>query len=124
MISLLASADFDEVSGEKLMLSDRLSVKRPVSDIPLRFRTRRLTLVPGLRVNVGRRVASLSIGHRNVWWTVGPRGRRAVGLPGTGLFWTENIKRGKDCDRAEACWIALCGLAARSACRCWGRPKV
>jgi hypothetical protein len=31
--------------------------------------------------------ASLSIGHRGFWYTVGPRGRRAtVGLPGSGVI--------------------------------------
>jgi hypothetical protein len=61
------------------------------SNMPLPF-TRRLSLVPGLRMNLSKRGASLSIGHRGAWWTVGPRGRRAtVGLPGTGLFWTERV---------------------------------
>jgi hypothetical protein len=59
--------------------------------MPLRF-SRRFSLVPGLRVNLSKGGASLSLGHRGFWWTVGPRGRRAtVGLPGTGLFWTERI---------------------------------
>jgi hypothetical protein len=52
--------------------------------MPLRF-TRRFSLIPGLRVNLSKRGASLSIGHRGAWWTVGRRGQRAtVGLPGTG----------------------------------------
>jgi len=51
---------------------------------------RRLSLIPGLRVNLSRSGPSFSIGHRGAWYTVGPRGRRmTVGLPGTGLFWTE-----------------------------------
>jgi hypothetical protein len=59
--------------------------------MPLRF-SRRLSLIPGLRVNLSKSGASLSVGHRGAWWTVGPRGGRAtVGLPGTGLFWTERI---------------------------------
>ena len=57
--------------------------------MPLRF-TRHVSLIPGLRVNLSKFGASLSLGHRGFWYTVGPRGRRAtVGLPGTGLFWTE-----------------------------------
>jgi len=61
------------------------------SDMPLRF-TRRLSIVPGLRVNLSKRGASLSIGHRGAWYTVGQRGGRAtLGLPGTGLFWTEKV---------------------------------
>jgi len=52
--------------------------------------TRRLSLVPGLRVNLSKRGASLSVAHRGAWYTVGPRGGRAtVGLPRTGLFWSE-----------------------------------
>ena len=56
----------------------------------LRF-TRRLTLIPGLRVNISKSGASLSIGHRGAWYTIGPHGRRAtLGLPGSGLYWTEH----------------------------------
>ena len=59
--------------------------------MPLRF-TRRLRVVPGLRVNLSKSGASLSIGHRGAWYTVGPRGGRAtLGLPGTGFFWTEKV---------------------------------
>jgi hypothetical protein len=58
--------------------------------MPLRFH-RRLSLLPGLRVNLSKSGASVSVGHRGAWLTVGPRGRRAtVGLPGTGLYWTEH----------------------------------
>jgi hypothetical protein len=36
--------------------------------------------------------SALSIGHRGAWYTIGPHGRRVtLGLPGTGLFWTERI---------------------------------
>ena len=36
--------------------------------------------------------ASLYVGHHAAWYTVGPRGQRAtLGLPGTGIFWTERI---------------------------------
>jgi hypothetical protein len=59
--------------------------------MPLRF-SRRLSIVPGLRVNLSKRGASLSVGHRGAWYTVGPRGQRAtVGVPGTGVFWTEKV---------------------------------
>jgi hypothetical protein len=52
--------------------------------------TRRLSIIPGLRVNLSRSGPSLSIGHRGAWYTVGPRGRRVtLGVPGTGLYWTE-----------------------------------
>lgn len=57
----------------------------------LRF-YKRVSLIPGLRLNLSRSGASLSIGHRGFWYTVGPRGRRVTaGLPGSGLFYTEKI---------------------------------
>ena len=60
-----------------------------------RFR-RRVALIPGLRLNLSRSGASLSIGHRGGWLTSGPHGRRrvTVGLPGSGLYWTESIAPG------------------------------
>jgi hypothetical protein len=59
--------------------------------MPLRF-SRRLSIVPGLRLNLSKSGVSASIGHRGAWYTVGPRGQRAtVGLPGTGVFWTEKV---------------------------------
>ena len=38
--------------------------------------TRRLSFIPGLRVNPSKGGASLSIGHRGAWYTFGPRGHR------------------------------------------------
>ncbi len=56
-----------------------------------RFR-RRVSIIPGLRINLSRSGPSLSIGHRGAWLTFGPRGRRVtLGLPGTGLYWTEHV---------------------------------
>jgi hypothetical protein len=50
----------------------------------------RVTLIPGLRVNLSRSGASLSIGHRGIWYTIGPKGQRAtIGLPGSGVYWTK-----------------------------------
>ena len=59
--------------------------------MPLRF-SRRLSIIPGLRLNLSKSGVSASIGHRGAWYTVGSHGQRAtLGLPGTGLFWTERI---------------------------------
>jgi Protein of unknown function (DUF4236) len=56
----------------------------------LRF-FRRVRIVPGLRVNLSKSGASVSVGRRGAWFTTGPRGRRVtVGLPGTGLFLTQH----------------------------------
>lgn len=54
---------------------------------------RRVSLIPGLRLNASRAGLSLSIGHRDAWLTFGSHGRRRAtfGLPGSGLFWTETI---------------------------------
>jgi len=55
---------------------------------------RRVRIIPGLRVNLSRSGPSLSIGHRGAWYTVGPRGRRVtLGLPGSGLYWTEKVSQ-------------------------------
>lgn len=56
--------------------------------MPLRFQ-KRVSIIPGLRLNLSRGGASVSLGHRGVWYTVGTRGQRGtVGLPGSGLFYT------------------------------------
>ncbi len=53
---------------------------------------RRVSIIPGLRLNLSKSGASLSIGHRGAWYTIGPRGRRVtLGLPGTGLSWTDHV---------------------------------
>jgi hypothetical protein len=58
----------------------------------LRF-FRRVRIIPGLRVNLSKSGASVSVGHKGAWFTTGPRGRRVtVGLPGTGLFLTEQSR--------------------------------
>jgi tetratricopeptide (TPR) repeat protein len=57
---------------------------------------RRLQVAPGLRVNLSRSGASLSVGPRGAAATVGPGGARGtVGLPGTGLFYTVQAGGGR-----------------------------
>jgi hypothetical protein len=54
---------------------------------------RRVTLLPGLRLNLSKSGASLSIGTRGAWLTIGPRSQRAsTGIPGTGVWWTEQTR--------------------------------
>jgi Protein of unknown function (DUF4236) len=56
--------------------------------MPLRF-YRRYRFGPG-RLNFSKRGVSYSFGGRGAWVTVGRRGvRTSVGIPGTGLYWTE-----------------------------------
>jgi hypothetical protein len=50
---------------------------------------RRLRIIPGVMLNVGKRGTSVSIGGRGAHVTYGRRGKRAtIGLPGTGLSYT------------------------------------
>lgn len=56
------------------------------------FRFRRsIRILPGIRVNLGRRSASLSIGGRGAHVTLRPghKARATVGLPGTGLSYSQ-----------------------------------
>jgi hypothetical protein len=55
----------------------------------LRFR-RSFRLMPGVRLNLSKSGVSASLGRRGDWLTVGSKGARArVGIPGTGLSYTE-----------------------------------
>ena len=54
----------------------------------LRF-FRRVRILPGLRLNLSKSGASVSVGQQGAWFTVGPKGTRTtVGLPGSGLSYT------------------------------------
>lgn len=54
------------------------------------FRFRRtIRIMPGVRLNVGKRGVSASVGVRGAHVTVGATGiRKTVGVPGTGMSWT------------------------------------
>lgn len=55
---------------------------------------KRITLLPGVRLNVGKTGTSVSFGGRGARFTVRPRGTTStVGIPGTGLYWTETESR-------------------------------
>jgi hypothetical protein len=58
------------------------------------FRFRRtFTVIPGVRINLGKRGASVSVGVRGAHVTMGPRGTRTtVGIPGTGASCTKQIR--------------------------------
>jgi hypothetical protein len=57
--------------------------------VGFRFR-RSVKLFPGLKVNLSKSGASLSLGGRGFHYTVGAKGTRVTaGIPGTGLSWTE-----------------------------------
>lgn len=53
---------------------------------------KRVNLIPGVRANFSKGGISLSLGGHGMWYTFGTRGRRAtIGIPGSGLYWTEHI---------------------------------
>jgi Protein of unknown function (DUF4236) len=57
----------------------------------LRFR-RTVSILPGVRLNVGLKSLSVSLGTRGARYTVGTRGQQAtVGIPGTGFSVTQPI---------------------------------
>ncbi|HLQ13108.1 MAG TPA: DUF4236 domain-containing protein [Steroidobacteraceae bacterium] len=67
------------------------------------FRSRRsIRLLPGIRLNLGKRSTSISVGGRGAHVTFGgPRGTRTtVGLPGTGLSYTEVSKPHQEAQEA------------------------
>lgn len=56
-----------------------------------RFR-RRIRIAPGLRLNLSKRGASLSVGRPGATFNIGRRGRRAtIGLPGTGISYSARL---------------------------------
>ena len=53
---------------------------------------RRIKVAPGVTLNLSKSGGSLSFGPRGAKFTAGSRGRRAtVGIPGTGLFYTQAL---------------------------------
>jgi predicted RNase H-like HicB family nuclease len=55
---------------------------------------RRVKILPGIRLNLSKRaVSSISVGARGGWLNFGRKGTRTtIGLPGTGLRYTSQIK--------------------------------
>jgi hypothetical protein len=89
---------------------------------------RRITIAPGVRVNISRSGPSLSIGPRGFKKTFSRRGvRTTVGIPGTGVYhtdlepWEKTSAPGRSAGRT----CPACGATARrDASFCWrcGRP--
>lgn len=71
--------------------------------VGLRFQ-RRFSLIPGLRVNLSKSGASLSVGRRGAWLNFG--GKRepnvTVGLPGSGLRYNAQLGNHAQRDPAAA----------------------
>ena len=56
---------------------------------------RRIGIAPGLRLNISKSGASVSIGERGAHLTLGRTPRVTVGLPGSGLSWTQTLPHGR-----------------------------
>jgi tetratricopeptide (TPR) repeat protein len=57
---------------------------------------RRVRLVPGVTLNLSKSGGSLSFGSRGGHFTMSPRGGRLTGgVPGTGVFYTHRVGRGR-----------------------------
>jgi len=77
-----------------------------VSEMGFRF-WRRIKIAPGVTLNLSKSGGSLSFGPRGAKFTVGSRGKRAtVGIPGTGLFYTTTLPRGKSSGRRDMSSVA------------------
>lgn len=58
------------------------------------FRFRKsVKLMPGVKMNLGKKGASVSFGGRGARVTVGKKTRTTVGIPGTGLSYTATSSR-------------------------------
>lgn len=65
----------------------------------LRFQ-KRIAILPGISINLGKRGASLSIGPRGLKTTISSRGvKHSIGLPGTGIRYETSYGGG----RSEQC---------------------
>ena len=54
--------------------------------------SRRIRILPGVRLNLSKSGVSTSIGGHGAWLTFGKRGTRAtVGIPGTGLSYSTTV---------------------------------
>ncbi len=69
----------------------------------LNFR-KSFTILPGVRINIGKKSASVSFGKRGARHTISTTGKRTttIGLPGTGLSYTHNHSSGKKKKKKKA----------------------
>ena len=75
----------------------------------LRFR-RSVTLIPGVRLNIGKRGGSIRVGGRGFGYTAGTSGTTVTaGVPGTGLFYSKKISAPQAQAKAGI-WAAAIGF--------------
>src|SRR5439155_26058868 len=61
---------------------------------------RRVRLMPGLTLNLGKRNVSVSVGRRGAHYTTGTAGSRfTVGVPGTGLYHSTIVEHAQTATR-------------------------
>ena len=85
---------------------------------------RRIKIMPGVTLNVGKRGVSTSIGRRGAHITFGQNGvRTTVGIPGTGISYTSLSKpsHAPEAGSREASGMGCgsVGIDVRRVIRCW-----
>jgi hypothetical protein len=68
-------------------------------------------LAPGLRLNISKGGASVSVGERGAHLTIGRTPRITLGLPRTGLSWTQTMPRGRGRSAGGLLAFVVRGLA-------------
>ena len=73
--------------------------------------SRQISLFKGLRLNLSKSGTSVSVGGRGGWLTFGKKGTRAtVGIPGTGMSWSEKIGGAPPAHQPPSLIMRLVGL--------------
>lgn len=74
----------------------------------IRFR-KTVRIAPGLKLNIGKKSASVRLGGKNLGYTVGTKGRTtSASIPGTGLGVTSTKGNGG----ADINWLSVIGAGA------------
>jgi len=77
--------------------------------------SRRISLFKGVRLNLSKSGTSVSVGSRGGWLTFGKKGTRAtVGIPGTGMSWSEKIEEPAPEGQQPSVILRLFGLVGLS----------
>lgn len=87
---------------------------------------RRIKIMPGVTLNVGKRGVSTSIGRRGAHITFGQNGvRTTVGIPGTGISYTSLSKpsQAPEAGSREASWphLSKCSYCGHGMRKRWDR---
>lgn len=80
---------------------------------------RRIKIIPGVTLNVGKRGVSTSIGRRGAHITFGQNGvRTTAGIPGTGISYT-SLSKPSQAPEAGSRDAGSAGTDVRRVIRCW-----